>query len=443
MMISVITLFPDLYAQFVRASLIGKAVEKGVLSFDVQSLFSVCAPKERVDAPTFGHHAGMAIRPEVVERMVDQQEAKHGRAYKIFFSPRGERLTQDLVRRIHQEAASFSHIACFAARYEGMDDRIEEEYADCTISLGDFVLLGGDIPLQAFLEAYVRYVPGVVGQRESVERDSFTGVFVDAPTYTAPATWRGRTVPEVVRSGNHGAIVQWEQEHAANESVKRHFAWVRSHEPTQQERALIARAIPPHYVVLMHDEIMLPGDGVGTTSVTSIDIHDIARSATTYGLRGYHLVTPLRDQQAIVQTLLSFWQEGDGIDYNPSRAEALRRTVLSSSLDETLTAIEAAEGQRPIVIATSARPTIDTPRITYHDQAKVWESGRPVVLILGTGRGLAPSVYTRVDYALIPVNGYTAFNHLSVRSAAAIIFDRWLGCNPSAVPDPNKNVTKL
>ena len=433
MIISVITLFPELYTAFCGTSLIGKAVEKNKLRFDIRSMFKVCSPKERVDGPTFGHNAGMIIKPEVIERAVDAHENDHGRSVRIFFSPRGKKLTQDVVRDIAQRAQEVGHLTLCAARYEGIDARAEEKYADYIISLGDYVLMGGDLPAQITIEAITRYVSGVVGDPESVERDSFSGAFVDCPAYTAPAVWQGLEVPPILRSGDHAKIEAWCKETAVHTTVFNHFDWLRTHQVSKKDSALVARELPHHYVALMHDEILLPQDRIGTTSVTSLDIHDIARSATTYGFTGFFIVTPLVDQQNIVQILLDFWKKGDGVTYNPDRHRALASTCITDSYEKTIQSITEKEGVAPIVVATSASIHPGSNAITYYDQSKVWAHKRPVLFLLGTGRGLSPQVLDRADYLLVPLAGYANFNHLSVRSAAAIIFDRWLGINPQKI----------
>jgi tRNA (guanine37-N1)-methyltransferase len=429
MIISLATLFPDLYKPFLSTSLIRRAQETGRVSFDIANMLSFCEPKERIDGPVFGHGAGMVIRPEVVERVVEAQEERHGEAFKIFFSPQGKKLDQELLHELADRLKTEKHVMLLAARYEGMDSRVEEHYADVTISMGDFVVMGGDLPAMLLLEAFLRLVPGVVGKQESVKEDSFSGPFVDYPHYTAPVVWKGLEVPEVVRSGNHKLMNEWRERYVVQKTVLEHFDWLRAHKVTDSQKKLVHEAMPSHYVALMHDEVLLPNGVVGTTSVTSLDIHDIARSAKTYGLKGYFIVTPLLDQQRIARKLLDFWQEGVGVTYNPHRHEALRETRIINSLHETIKAIAEREGQEPLVIATSAQAAQGEKSITYFDQAKVWQQKRPVLLLFGTGHGLAPAVMERVDFVLLPIQGYTAFNHLSVRSAAAVIFDRWLGEN--------------
>lgn len=429
MIISILTLFPDLYDQFLKTSLVRRAHERGQVDFDVQNLFSLCAPKERIDGPTFGHGAGVLIRPDIVEKAITGQELRHGPAFKIFFSPHGKKLDQTVLKELYAKIMNTGHVALLPARYEGMDARIEEEYADAIISVGDFVLMGGDLPALVLLEGLLRLVPGIVGKQESVDSESFSGPFVDYPSYTEPVEWKGKTVPEVIRSGNHKQLHEWRETQAAQRTVLHHFDWLRSHPATESQELLAQKYIPSHYAVLLHGQVMLPNVPEGTTSVTSIDIHDIARSAATYGVKHYFIVTPLVDQQKIVRRLLDFWQTGDGVSYNNQRHQAVDMVRLCTNLDEVIERITALEGKKPVVIATSARSQDQAPVITYFDQEKIWELDRPILFLFGTGNGLAASVMERCDFVLLPIRGFSEFNHLSVRSAAAVVFDRWLGIN--------------
>lgn len=429
MNISIVTLFPDLYASFLETSLIKRARHKGLLSFDVASLLSFCAPGERIDAPTVGHGPGMLLKPEVVAKAIEQQEDAHGRAYRIFFSPHGIPLTQNLLELIAANVDSMGGRAMvLPARYEGMDVRVEEEYADIVLSIGDYVLMGGDLPAMVFIEALSRLIPGVVGSKESVEEESFSGPFVDHPHYTLPVEWNGRRIPDVLRSGNHAAIAEWRRDRSIERTLEGgHFGWTRSSYLNREDREDLLRSVPSHYAVLMHTDVLVDKDRVGQSSVTSLDIHDIARSAKTFGLRGYFIATPLADQQKIVEQLLHFWQQGEGVTYNPSRHAAMSFTQLVENLDAAIAAIELAEGVAPLVVGTSARVVEGVPSIGYDDQYKLWRQKRPVLLVFGTARGLSSALLERCDYVLHPIEGLASFNHLSVRSAAAIVFDRWMG----------------
>ncbi len=442
MKVSVLSVFPDLYTQFLQTSLVGKAQEKGLVTFDVESLLTYCQPskegslKERIDAPIFGHGAGMLIKPMVMQRAIEAKQAQHGKSYKIFFSPQGQKLDQTLMKSIAQRALDTGHLMLLPARYEGMDARLEQKYADIIVSIGDFVLMGGDLPAMMLLEGVMRYFPGVVGKAESVEHDSFSGPFLDAPQFTEPVSWQGMDVPPVIRSGNHAAMEQWRSEQAVKATLQYHFEWLRTRNLTQPDVQKTLSQMPSHYVALAHADVLvddgqLGGKRVGTTSVTSLDIHDVARSAATYGIKNYFLITPLKDQQKIVNHFLDFWMN-QGPEYNLQRHGAIKHVRLNNDLDEVIAAIEHIEGKKPLLIATSAQRHAHKQMISYHDQGKVWQHERPVLFIFGTGSGLSDHALSRCDYLLGPVVGFSHFNHLSVRSAVAIVLDRWLGINPQS-----------
>ena len=439
MNISVISVFSHLYTPFLQTSLIARAQEQGLVSISVHEYRSFVEPKERIDGPTFGHGAGMLIRPEVVERSVTALEQKQGKAYKIFFSPHGKKITQNDLHTMLKKAQQCDHLMLLPARYEGMDARVEQEYADEIVSIGDFVLMDGDLPAMMLLEGMLRLIPGVVGRQESVHAESFSGPFVDYPEYTQPVVWHTQEVPPVLRSGDHAAIQTWRENAAIERTIKGHFQWLRSCFLSEKQKAKVLSKIPSHYVVLMHSNVIV-GDGskTGTTSVTSLDMHDIARSCKTYGIGNYFLVTPLVDQQKIVRTLLDFWQTGDGVEYNASRHEAVKSVELMADIESVMAFIERKEGKKPLVVVTSARSMEHKASISFYDQEIVWAADRPVLLVFGTGKGLAEEYIKKADYVLVPVQGLSSYNHLSVRSAVAIILDRWLGLNPQH----NSNLSK-
>jgi tRNA (guanine37-N1)-methyltransferase len=434
MNISILTVFEQLYDSFVQTSLIKRAQEKKIVHIDVQSLFTYVAPKERIDGPIFGPGSGMLIRPDVVERVVTDKESLNGKAFKIFFSPQGKKIDQNVLKTIAEKMQEYGHLMILPARYEGMDARVEEEYADMILSCGDFVLMGGDIPAMMLLEGVLRLFDNVVGKQESVEKDSFTGPFVDFPSYTEPVEWKGRRVPDIIRSGNHGAIDKWRKEQSIRKTVLDHFAWLRGSHLTSADKKDAFAQMPHHYVALMHSDVLVGESKIdGFTSVTSIDIHDIARSSKTYGIKQFFIVTPLVDQQKIVSKMLSFWKEGIGFDYNQCRYNAIQIVSLQDSLKKVIEHITAVEGKEPLIIVTSARPTESSNEICFFDQSAVWKHERPVLILFGTGQGLAPSVIDRADFVLLPISGLTEFNHLSVRSAVAIALDRWLGVQQRTV----------
>jgi len=434
MKISILTVFPDLYNNFLETSLVRRSKENGLVEYSLDSFKSFVEPKERIDAPTFGHGTGMVIKAEVVQKAVEKKEKKYGSGFKVFFSPQGKKLDQDLLRDIYKSALKKGHLMLLPARYEGMDARVEEHYADEVVSVGDFVLMGGDLPAMMLLEGFLRLIPGVVGKQESVEKDSFTGSFLDYPSYAEPVVWKGLAVPEVLRSGNHQKVDEWRMEQAARNTVLSHFQWIRSKYMVDKQVKLAKKYIPNHYVALMHTDVLIGSKKrVGQTSVTTIDLHDIARSSRTFGLENFFIVTPLVDQQKIVKKMLDFWQKGIGQEYNINRFESVKRVVLEKNLGSVIAHIQEKEGKKPVVIMTSAKMGEDSNKISFYDQDKIWAFGRPVLFVLGTGQGLCDSVMKDADYVLLPIEGFSDYNHLSVRSAAAIIFDRWLGLNSKEV----------
>jgi hypothetical protein len=180
------------------------------------------------------------------------------------------------------------------------------------------------------------------------------------------------------------------------------------------------------YLALLHYPVYDKGRKVVTTSITNMDIHDIARSARTYGVKRYFVVTPVRTLQALAEKILDHWQHGYGSVYNETRKEALALVTLSDNLDHTIQAIQQETGERPRLIATSARG--GERRVTFaHMKRSVEEEGPPLLFLLGTGWGLTEEVLEQTDDILEPITGAGAYNHLSVRSAAAILLDRLRG----------------
>jgi len=194
------------------------------------------------------------------------------------------------------------------------------------------------------------------------------------------------------------------------------------------------------YVALIHYPVYDKNHDVVTSAVTNIDVHDIARSCCTYGAAGFYVVTPVNALRALVRRIMHHWEEGEGRDYNPTRSEALGLAHLEANLEGVEIDIERRHGRLPILVSTSARPprTIGTEasnipitydalrgRIEGRIDANSEESGdQPWLLLLGTGWGLTEEVLDRCHYALGPLRGPSAYNHLSVRAAAAIILDR-------------------
>lgn len=180
------------------------------------------------------------------------------------------------------------------------------------------------------------------------------------------------------------------------------------------------------YTALIHYPILGRDGRIITTAVTNLDIHDIARSSRTYNIKKYYVITHLPAQQDIVKKVLRYWTEGFGKTYNPDRSDALSIVDLKSYLEEAVEDIEKIEGQKPILMFTSAKVRPNT--ITYEEGRKIiLTDKRPTLIIFGTGWGMAKELEDMCDYSLEPIRGKSDFNHLSVRAAVAIILDRLIG----------------
>jgi tRNA (guanine37-N1)-methyltransferase len=211
MRIDVITLFPELFDAPLRASLLGKAIENGLLTVRCINPREFATDKHRtVDDAPFGGGPGMVMKCEPLFAAVESLRGSNSCERVILMSPRGRRLTQDIVRELAQQP----DIVLVCARYEGVDERVSQALCTDEISVGDYVLSGGELPALTIIEALSRMIPGVVGDFESVETDSFYGGILGAPQYTRPPEFRGMEAPAVLREGNHVAIRRWRRKEA-------------------------------------------------------------------------------------------------------------------------------------------------------------------------------------------------------------------------------------
>ena len=209
----IITLFPGAFPGVLGESLTGKALKDGGWALEPIDLRVFGEGKHRnVDDTPAGGGAGMVLRADILGRAIDmaQRGVPQDRAKWpiVYMSPRGKPMDQATARRF----AGCKGMTILCGRFEGVDERVLEEYDIEEISLGDFVLTGGEIAAQAMLDATVRLLPGVLGNAESIEEESFSNGMLEHPQYTRPAEWRGRTIPEVLTSGHHGKVAEWRRE---------------------------------------------------------------------------------------------------------------------------------------------------------------------------------------------------------------------------------------
>ena len=212
MFAAILTLFPEAVEAYLASSILGKAQEKGLLEVRLVDFRDFARDRHRtVDDRPFGGGPGMVLKPEPILDAVEWLERTHGTFRKILLSPAGRRFDQAKAL----EFSSVERLCLICGRYEGYDERIRLEMECEEISMGDYVLAGGELPALAVLEAAARHVPGVLGHEDSAEQESFQNEGgLDHPHFTRPRVFRGHAVPEVLLSGDHEAIARWRSREA-------------------------------------------------------------------------------------------------------------------------------------------------------------------------------------------------------------------------------------
>ena len=427
----ILTIFPEFFDSIFSFGILKKAQEKGLLEINTHDIREYSDDKHKtVDDTPYGGGGGMLMKIEPVASALKSLGNKKEKSLVILTTPDGEKFTDKMAR----EMAEYEQIVIICGRYEGVDDRIRDLYVDKEISIGDYVLSGGENAASVIVESVSRFIPGVLGNEQSPENDTFNQSLLEYPQYTRPEEFEECKVPSVLLSGNHGEIERWRRE----ESIKRTF----QKRPDMLDRARLdnddikliqeqKESNPPTfklYIALIHYPVYNNRFKIINTAFTNLDVHDIARSAVTYGVKKFYLVQPNPEQQKLVNRVLDHWIEGEGSTFNKSRSEALNLVALRDTLEDVTREIENIEGNKPVTIVTDARSADNM--IGFEDLRELIfsEKKEPYLLLLGTGWGLANEIMDSADFRLKPVSGYTNYNHLSVRSAAAIILDRLLSC---------------
>lgn len=219
--VTVITAFPEFINSFLHTSIVGRAIEGGLIEVRAVDIRDFAEGNYRqIDNYSFGGKGGMTIMPEILYKAL--QSVKNGRTKVLFPTPVGAVLTQDLVEALSAETRlEDKDIVIICGHYEGLDERFVAKYVDLEYSIGDYVLTGGEIPAMVLIDALSRLVPGVVGKKLSVTDDSFYNGMLDTPHFTRPAEWQGIEVPEELLSGNDAVIEKWRKRTAAALTLSR------------------------------------------------------------------------------------------------------------------------------------------------------------------------------------------------------------------------------
>ncbi len=219
MKFDVLTIFPRMVHALLEDGILARAAKAGLIDVVAHDLRDFTTDRHRVvDDVAFGGGPGMVLKPEPIFRAVEHvREARGVPEAVILPSPQGRRLTHEEARRL----STLSHVVVICGRYEGIDERVRDALATDEISVGDYVLSGGELAALVILDAVARLVPGVVGDQDSVAQDSFAGGLLDYPHYTRPAEFRGLAVPDVLLSGHHAEIARWRRREALRRMLER------------------------------------------------------------------------------------------------------------------------------------------------------------------------------------------------------------------------------
>jgi tRNA (guanine37-N1)-methyltransferase len=485
MKFTVVTILPELIEPALTAGVVGRAREAGVITVAAINPRDFTTDRHRsVDDTPYGGGPGMVMKPEPLLAAI----AAAGPAHRILLTPAGALLTQARVR----ELAALPHVALVCGRYEGVDERVIELAIDEQLSIGDYVLSGGELAALVVIDAVARHVPGVLGEASSADDESHSAGLLEYPQYTRPlklavappgpgdAAAAGEAsevpaavgtptaakapaaaeapaaveapaviaapaaiaapaviaapaaiehvVPAILTSGNHAAIAAWRRRQAIERTARRRPDLLARFVPTAADRKLLPPPLHARtHLALVHYPVLDRTGAVITTALTNFDIHDLARSSLAYGLAGYHIVTPIGSQRDKAAHIAQLWIDDAQGEH---RARALQLVRTAASIGAVIDELTAAHGIAPMVVATSARHTSfpAIPRRAASElRAEASVDPSPLLVLLGTGWGLADSLIPSVSRMLAPIDGVTEWNHLSVRSAGAVLLDRLFG----------------
>jgi tRNA (guanine37-N1)-methyltransferase len=233
----IVTIFPRMFDGPLAQGILGRAIDRGLIRVRLRDLRDYTTDRHRVvDDVAYGGGPGMVLKPEPLFAAFDAIAADGAAPDAVLLTtPQGRPFTQATAARLSR----LGHVAIICGRYEGIDERVRDRVATEEVSIGDFVLTGGELPALVMLDAVARLVPGVVGDEQSVEEDSFVRGLLDFPHYTRPAECRGLVVPDVLLSGNHAAIRRWRKQAALRRTLERRPDLLASARLDDEERALL------------------------------------------------------------------------------------------------------------------------------------------------------------------------------------------------------------
>ena len=240
MIIDILTIFPDMVAAPLRESIVGKAIDRELIEVRVINIRDFATDKHHTtDDRPFGGGSGMVMKPEPLAAAIHSVRESDPAVKVILLSPQGRIFRQDVAF----ELSRLNHICLVCGRYEGVDERIRAYYVDDEISIGDYVLTGGELPAMVVLDSVARLLPGVLGNDESITEESFVGGLLEYPHFTRPEIFEGHRVPEILVSGDHGAIHRWRRRQSLFRTWQRRPDLLKDEKLSSEDRKLLSEAI--------------------------------------------------------------------------------------------------------------------------------------------------------------------------------------------------------
>lgn len=231
----ILTLFPEMFAGPLDCSIIGKARERGLVSVDIWNIRDYATDKHKiVDDTPYGGGAGMVLKPDVLVRAIEKVRGG-SQAPVVYLSPQGRVFNQQMALQL----ASLPRLILLSGHYEEIDERVRQGWVDFELSIGDYVLTGGELPAMVVVDAVTRLLPGVLGDESSFQEDSFQTGLLDHPHYTRPASFRGMEVPEVLLSGHHEKIRRYRLKESLRRTLERRPDLLTQKELTKEERQIL------------------------------------------------------------------------------------------------------------------------------------------------------------------------------------------------------------
>jgi tRNA (guanine37-N1)-methyltransferase len=218
MKFDILTLFPNMFSSPFQESILGKAIQKGLMDLRIINIRDFALDKHQVvDDSPYGGGQGMVMKVEPIARAIEWARSEDPSSWTIYLTPQGRPFNQEKAR----DLSSRSHLVLLCGRYEGVDERVKEMFIDEEVSIGDYVLTGGELAAMVMIDAVSRLLPGVLGSDQSAEDDTFTNALLEYPQYTRPFDFRGSYVPEILLSGHHAAVSLWRRKEALRRTAVR------------------------------------------------------------------------------------------------------------------------------------------------------------------------------------------------------------------------------